>query len=1030
MYRLFIFLVVFVLPSFVFASFTQDLSIGESNPEVQQLQEFLNKSGYSVTNYGEETTYFGPLTRMALTQYQVDHAGDILGGNGALNDLGTLNVLTRQYLNARSSNVLGAMTGVNSAQVVSSVMQTLTVKVSGVGTVTTSSGQTCSLSPCVFTFPYNTKVTLTASPGTGSAFSTWSGGCSGSATSCTVTMSRNRSVTANFAAVTASESSWTLCAAEYGTCNFSGTRRVLYGVSPTSQNTIGTYTDSVWCDNHIFGDPAETFSKSCWYESISTPPVTPVSYTLTTGVSGNGSISGAGINCGTDCTEDYISGTSITLTATPATGYTFSGWSGVCSGTATTCAVSVTSRSDVSASFTATPLPTPTNTRVNMATPSTYSSIPGGTVNILLNWERAPMAVDYLQFMHLSNDGNSVSVDDHTVKSSSWSGSAVDTRSITIPSSLAVGTYDILVGLSGGSPWKNIELLTGSGVTNVGDNKYKVGTLTVAAKQTPINGVCGTSNNLEFTVKPSTNLCTTGTASSVSGTGPWSWSCAGIDGGTTASCKASLEVVTSTTQPSTPVVVSTKFTQNSRVSVTSALNVRGIASVTGSLLGTQSVGSLGTIIGGPTAQGGYNWWQVNYDSGVDGWSVEDYLMTYVAPSTAATWTLCAVENGTCTFSGTRRVLYGVSTSYQNTIGTHTGSVSCSNGVFGDPAETFGKYCWYENVTTTSAPTPTPTTVQPTSPVTTTPPSGGNVGPTISTFTPSGPITVSSNQTVTGKHITNPNGPCITGNNVTNVTITNNKIGPCGPDENGVGVSMETASEITITHNSFDDVASGFYINGYSGGGSNIVFKHNHVTRVRGPFPRGQMVQFNGVKGSGNEIMCNVSDQTSPGYLGTKGTGPEDHINMYASQGTKESPIRYAFNKLRGGGPSISGGGSLAGDGDGAYVIMESNIVVDPGQYGIAVAGGNNIKMNNNIVYSPTAHPWSNIGAYIWNQYPQACFDIEAKGNRVFYRNKDGNLNAGWNANNCTNVTGWNTDNVWNDSSLTAAVWDTVFPECQ
>ena len=37
---------------------------------------------------------------------------------------------------------------------------------------------------------------------------------------------------------------------------------------------------------------------------------------------------------------------------------------------------------------------------------------------------------------------------------------------------------------------------------------------------------------------PTANLCTAGTASTVSGSGPWSWSCAGSNGGTTATCSA------------------------------------------------------------------------------------------------------------------------------------------------------------------------------------------------------------------------------------------------------------------------------------------------------------------------------------------------------------------------------------------------------------------------------------------------------------------------------------------------------------
>jgi hypothetical protein len=49
-------------------------------------------------------------------------------------------------------------------------------------------------------------------------------------------------------------------------------------------------------------------------------------------------------------------------------------------------------------------------------------------------------------------------------------------------------------------------------------------------------------------------------------------------------------------------------------------------------LGTHQNGDIGTIVGGPATGNNLTWWQVNYDTGVDGWGTERRLLV-VTPQT-------------------------------------------------------------------------------------------------------------------------------------------------------------------------------------------------------------------------------------------------------------------------------------------------------------------------------------------------------------------------------------------------------------
>src|SRR6516162_1187985 len=55
----------------------------------------------------------------------------------------------------------------------------------------------------------------------------------------------------------------------------------------------------------------------------------------------------------------------------------------------------------------------------------------------------------------------------------------------------------------------------------------------------PVNGQCGAANGVAVSFKPRKNsLCRAGIATPVTGTGPWTWSCDGRNGGSSASCLA------------------------------------------------------------------------------------------------------------------------------------------------------------------------------------------------------------------------------------------------------------------------------------------------------------------------------------------------------------------------------------------------------------------------------------------------------------------------------------------------------------
>ncbi len=135
--------------------------------------------------------------------------------------------------------------------------------------------------------------------------------------------------------------------------------------------------------------------------------------------------------------------------------------------------------------------------------------------------------------------------------------------------------------------------------------------------------------------------------------------------------------------------------------------------------------------------------------------------------------------------------------------------------------------------------------------------------------------------------------------------------------------------------------------------------------------------------------------------------PEDLISIFKSKGTPESPILIRNNIFRGGGPSESGGGIMTGDNGGGNVIVENNILVDPGQYGIAASGGTHITIRNNKIFA-RPQKFTNVGIYAWAQAGADCMDIEIANNNINYtsgKNVEAEKNNLFIEKNCGTVSG-------------------------
>ncbi len=219
---------------------------------------------------------------------------------------------------------------------------TLTVQASPSG------GGTVAVSPSQSEYASGTVVTLSATAASGYAFSNWTGDAVGATNPTTVTMNGNKTVTANFIAgptytltVQASPSSGgNVVVSPSQAVYASGTVVTLTAIAASG------YAFSNWTGDATGATNPATVTMN-GDKTVTANFIVAPTYTLTVQVSPLG----WGTVAVSPSQAEYASGTVVTLTATAASGYAFSNWTGDVTGTANPTTVTMNGNKTVTANF-------------------------------------------------------------------------------------------------------------------------------------------------------------------------------------------------------------------------------------------------------------------------------------------------------------------------------------------------------------------------------------------------------------------------------------------------------------------------------------------------------------------------------------------------------------------------------------------------------------------------------------------------------------------------------------------------------
>src|SRR5207244_2384756 len=185
-------------------------------------------------------------------------------------------------------------------------------------TVTTNGGGSVSSNPNLASYPHGTAVTLTATPSTGWGFTGWSGDTTATTNPLSLVMTRDRSLTATFVlnqySLTVTTSGSGSVARNPDQASYAyGTAVSLTATASTNWHFAGWSGDTTTATNPL--------SLVITRDRNLTATFALDTHMLNVTVVGSGSVAR------NPDLAAYDHGTVVTVTATPATGWQFTGWS-------------------------------------------------------------------------------------------------------------------------------------------------------------------------------------------------------------------------------------------------------------------------------------------------------------------------------------------------------------------------------------------------------------------------------------------------------------------------------------------------------------------------------------------------------------------------------------------------------------------------------------------------------------------------------------------------------------------------------